>query len=132
MRRMATALCLGVLAAMLAASCGGDGSPTAQTTATFVPKEGASAGPPRLLDPQPQPGPTKAVFKENCGTCHTLAAAGAHGFVGPSLDELRPSAARVRSAIRTGGARNDVMPSNLLVGRDAARVARYVARSAGR
>ena len=120
-------------AAVLLAACGGDdqsaGSPT---TATFVPKESSGgADPPRVLNPQPYPGSSRAAFAEACGSCHVLRAAGAHGFVGPNLDELRPSAAQVRAAIANGGARNEVMPSNLLVPRDARRVARYVARVAG-
>ena len=33
----------------------------------------------------------RAVFKTaGCGSCHTLAAAGSHGQVGPNLDTLRP------------------------------------------
>ena len=28
------------------------------------------------------------MFATNCGTCHTLAAAGTDGVVGPDLDEL--------------------------------------------
>ena len=121
-------------AAVLLAACGGDensagGTPT---TATFVPKESSGgADPPRVLNPQPYPGSARAAFSEACGSCHTLRAADAHGFVGPDLDELRPSAAQVRAAIANGGARNEVMPSNLLVPRDARRVARYVARVAG-
>ena len=122
------------LVAVTLAACGGDdgGSGGAQTTATFVPKgTSGSADPPRVLDPQPYEGPPRRVFADACGSCHTLRDADAHGFVGPDLDELRPSAAQVRQAIRTGGARNDVMPSNLLVPRDARRVARYVASAAG-
>lgn len=114
-------------------SCGGSGTgDRAQTTATFVPKEATSAGPPRILDPQPQPGKARDVFRGSCGSCHALAAAGADGFVGPSLDDLMPTASQVELAIRNGGAKNEVMPANLLVPRDARRVARYVARAAGR
>ncbi len=43
-----------------------------------------------------------------CGGCHTLAAVGSSGQVGPNLDVLRPSAARIASQITYGGA---VMPS---------------------
>jgi mono/diheme cytochrome c family protein len=123
-------------AAVLLSACGGDEQVTGagpQTTATFVPKEGSGgADPPRVLNPQPQAGPPRAVFAEACGSCHALRAARAHGFVGPDLDELRPSAAQVRRAIATGGARNEVMPSTLRGPRAARRVARYVARGAGR
>src|ERR671937_1181258 len=38
--------------------------------------------------------PGAAVFASaGCGTCHTLAAAGSHGSLGPNLDKLRPPAA---------------------------------------
>lgn len=37
-----------------------------------------------------------------CALCHTLRAAGAQGEIGPSLDELKPDAARVAKALRSG------------------------------
>ncbi|MBC5784987.1 cytochrome c [Ramlibacter sp. USB13] len=37
-----------------------------------------------------------------CALCHTLKDAGATGAIGPSLDELKPDAARVRQALKTG------------------------------
>ncbi|MDB5840432.1 MAG: cytochrome c [Herminiimonas sp.] len=37
-----------------------------------------------------------------CAVCHTLKHAGAAGEIGPSLDELKPDAARVEKAMRTG------------------------------
>jgi cytochrome c6 len=37
-----------------------------------------------------------------CSICHTLKDADASGAVGPSLDELKPDAARVVKALRTG------------------------------
>lgn len=128
-----TLVALAVLASgSLFAGCGGQENAGAPTTATYVPKTGPDAGPPRALNPQPQAGPPRELFTNNCASCHALAAAKADGFVGPSLDEMRPSTARVLNAIRNGGARNEVMPSNLLVEEDARRVARYVARAAGK
>ena len=38
----------------------------------------------------------------SCAVCHKLKDAGAEGAVGPSLDELKPDAARVVKALRTG------------------------------
>lgn len=38
----------------------------------------------------------------SCAICHTLKDAGAAGEIGPSLDELKPDAARVAKALRTG------------------------------
>jgi len=44
------------------------------------------------------------VFDEaGCGGCHSLAAAGADGSVGPDLDRLQPSADRVARQVRAGG-----------------------------
>ena len=37
-----------------------------------------------------------------CSICHTLSHAGSAGEVGPSLDELKPDAARVAKALRNG------------------------------
>jgi len=46
------------------------------------------------------------VFNEQahppCALCHSLAAAGARGTLGPDLDQLRPDAARVEAAVRNG------------------------------
>ena len=37
-----------------------------------------------------------------CAVCHTLKDAGSQGAVGPVLDELKPDAARVATALRDG------------------------------
>ena len=37
-----------------------------------------------------------------CGVCHSLEAAGARGVIGPNLDELRPDARRIRTALAQG------------------------------
>ena len=38
----------------------------------------------------------------SCGTCHTLAAAGSQGAIGPNLDQLAPSADQIRKAVAQG------------------------------
>jgi mono/diheme cytochrome c family protein len=48
-------------------------------------------------------GDPKALFAANCAGCHTLAAAGANGTVGPNLDQLSLTADRIAEQIRTGG-----------------------------
>jgi mono/diheme cytochrome c family protein len=73
----------------------------------------------------------KELFLDTCATCHTLAAAGATGGIGPNLDQARPTRQRVLNQIRTG-ALSGVMPANLLTGTDADRVAAYVAQNAGK
>lgn len=48
----------------------------------------------------------KKLFTESavpaCSICHAMKQAGAVGEVGPSLDELKPDAARVEKALRNG------------------------------
>jgi cytochrome c5 len=80
--------------------------------------------------PAPPAGPG-ATFGHMCGMCHSLRSAGSGGLIGPDLDALRPSAAQVRRAIRTGSI-DGVMRPRLLRGRDARAMAAYVARVAGR
>jgi alcohol dehydrogenase (cytochrome c) len=43
------------------------------------------------------------VFDGTCASCHTLAAAGTHGTVGPNLDELMPNQALVEKQVTNGG-----------------------------
>jgi mono/diheme cytochrome c family protein len=73
----------------------------------------------------------RAIFQAaGCAQCHTLSAAGATGSVGPNLDSLQPSAARVRSQVEHGGG---VMPSfkDKLTAAQINAVANFVAASAG-
>ena len=64
-----------------------------------------------------------------CGGCHTLAAAGADGVVGPNLDELQPDAATVATVVSNG---QGSMPAfDDLSDAELQAVADYVASSAG-
>lgn len=45
----------------------------------------------------------KTVFTANCGSCHTLQAAGTSGTVGPDLDELEPEMETVEHQVINGG-----------------------------
>ncbi len=59
----------------------------------------------------------KALFRENCWSCHTLKAAGAKGITGPNLDEIGAvSPTRIVNAIRIGGTGDGRMPANLVPG----------------
>jgi cbb3-type cytochrome c oxidase subunit III len=73
----------------------------------------------------------KTIFTSNCASCHTLAAAGTHGTVGPNLDKLKPPFARVKQQVTNGGA---VMPAfkGKLTDAQIAAVAKYVAANAGK
>ncbi len=83
------------------------------------------------LSPQLTEG--KALFRENCAGCHTLAAVQAHGVTGPNLDEIgQVDRQRVLNAIREGGTGQNRMPKNIVQGGDAQAVAAYVAKVAAR
>jgi sulfite dehydrogenase len=71
-----------------------------------------------------------SVAQPSCAVCHTLAAAGAEGKVGPSLDELKPDAERVAKAVKQGVG---VMPAfgEQLTEEQIATLARYVAHASG-
>jgi len=74
---------------------GGGGGGGETTTAPTAPSGDATAG--------------KQVFETaGCTSCHTLAAAGATGKVGPNLDDARPPAALVVDRVTHG---KGVMPS---------------------
>jgi outer membrane protein assembly factor BamB len=73
------------------------------------------------------------VFRQNCSSCHTLAAAGATGHAGPNLDQLKPSAADVARQVTNGGG---AMPAfgrtGVLNDAQIQAVAKFVAQVAGR
>lgn len=69
------------------------------------------------------------VFKAaNCSSCHTLAASGATGVIGPNLDGLQPDAATVERFVTSG---KGSMPSfkDRLTPAQITAVAEYVARA---
>jgi mono/diheme cytochrome c family protein len=72
----------------------------------------------------------EAVFTENCGGCHTLAAAGTNGTTGPNLDELKPDMATVEEQVRTGGGGMPAFEGELSDAEIMA-VAEYVSQNAG-
>jgi mono/diheme cytochrome c family protein len=116
-----------VLAAGALAGCGdGDsGETTEQPTATSgAPLEPSVEQP---LSPAEHHG--RWLFVENCGSCHTLDAAGTTGQIGPNLGDIPLTEADVRRAIRIGGRGSGNMPRNLVSGQDAADVAAFVAAS---
>src|SRR5204863_7916854 len=72
-----------------------------------------------------------AIFKTNCASCHTLAAAGATGTVGPDLDQLKPAMALVVHQVTNGGALMPAFKGKLTAAQIQA-VAKYVSSSAGK
>jgi mono/diheme cytochrome c family protein len=76
------------------------------------------------------------LFAERCAGCHTLSAAGTHGSVGerisgPNLDYRKETKTTALYAIQNGGFSGAIMPQNVVVGKDAADVAAFVAKYAG-
>lgn len=108
------------LLVVAAAGCGGDdddsggAATTAATTAETT--EGGADG--------------AAVFASNCGTCHTLAAAGSDGTTGPNLDDLMPDKETVEAQVRSGGGGMPAFEGQLSDAEIEA-VATYVSESAG-
>lgn len=100
-----------------------------------APGQEAGAGAAQEQPAQPAPktaeAPGAGLFAETCGGCHTLAAAGTSGAVGPNLDQLAPSEEQVSLAIANGGAGSGQMPTGLLSGNEARQVAAFVASAAG-
>ena len=99
--------------------------------------QGAESAAPVAVASQDEDG--KELFANNCGPCHTLAAAGADGVVGPNLDQLlapggnatyEGSYNRAFSAI-TCGFGNGRMPAGILQGENAQEVSAFVGAYAG-
>ncbi len=125
MRRWALGVAAGLGAALLAAGCG---------------TGGPAAGHPDVAN-----GQKLFTGSAQCSACHTLAAAGSAGTIGPNLDDAFRSdrqqgfdegnienvileQIRLGSGAVTGGT---PMPANLVKGQDAVDVAAYVASVAG-
>jgi mono/diheme cytochrome c family protein len=128
-RSLAAGLAAGLIAVALAAGCGDDnGSDTvAQETAT----EGAPLSPDQEQPLSAAEEQGRDLFIENCGSCHTLEAAGTVGQIGPNLGDIGVTEADVLRAIMIGGRGSGNMPKNLVTGKDAQDVAAFVGANAG-
>ena len=72
------------------------------------------------------------IFTTNCASCHTLAADGASGTVGPNLDSLKPSASTVEhQVINGGGAMPAFGKAKIMTPAEIKEVSEYVASVAG-
>ncbi len=101
----------------------GTAAPTVTATTTTAPTTTAAA-----TTSAAEAG--KALFVSSCGSCHTLKDAGTSGAVGPNLDDLKPSLARVAKQVTNGG---KIMPSfkGSLTPAQIQQVAAYVSSVAG-
>jgi mono/diheme cytochrome c family protein len=89
--------------------------------------------------PKDSPNYNGAVaFATHCSGCHTLSAAGTQGTgnrgqrtQGPSLNQRTETYEDALFAIQNGGFSGAIMPQNIVVGKEAEEVARFVAKYAG-
>jgi len=123
-RIMALVAVLGASALVAACSTTDDDETTENADTRATPATQAEEQP---LDPEAEKG--QDLFVDNCGTCHTLDAAGTQGSIGPNLDEAQVDEAEVLEVIANGGRGSGNMPANLVTGADAQAVAKFVAAS---
>jgi glucose/arabinose dehydrogenase/mono/diheme cytochrome c family protein len=107
-------------------------TPTVQAAAPRSATTSSTAGKAGTTTVSAALAPGLALFKQNCGQCHTLAEAGTDGQVGPDLDQLMPSDATVLHQVTYGGG---IMPSfgtsGILSKSQIAAVAKFVSSVAG-
>jgi len=73
----------------------------------------------------------KTIFVSTCGGCHTLAAAGTSGAIGPALDGRPLDAPSIAATVRKGRGSMPAFGEQLAVA-DIAAVAAFVAASSGK
>jgi mono/diheme cytochrome c family protein len=97
----------------------------------FVAGCGGSSGDSSTPAPASDSAGGAKLFTDNCSSCHTLAAAGASGQVGPNLDQLRPGPDLVTRQVNSGGG---AMPSfkGKLTDAQIKQIADYVSANAGK
>jgi mono/diheme cytochrome c family protein len=118
--RRSSGIALLACVALALGACGGgdDSASEATTTEAGTTTEGGAAA------------DGEAVFKDNCGSCHTLAAAGTSGTTGPNLDDLKPDEATVEQQVENGGGGMPAFAGQLSEEQIKA-VASYVSSNAG-
>jgi mono/diheme cytochrome c family protein len=82
------------------------------------------------------------IFHERCAGCHSLNVVGAQGSAvdpnqreykdGPNFDQRQEKYEQVLYAIRNGGFSSGPMPQNIVVGKEAEEVARFIAENSGK
>lgn len=112
-----------VLTTIALAACGGSSDDSTSDAPTPAAKPDQAGGSGASIDGE-------TIFSANCASCHTLAAAGAVGVVGPNLDEVKPDMQTVMSQVQNGGGG---MPSfaGTLSPAEITAVSKYVSTNAG-
>lgn len=122
-----------LLGAVALAGCGAQGvvSPTPQTTiGTLTVATTTFPVVPAFHKTGDAKNGSSVYVSQNCGSCHTLAAAHSTGTVGPDLDSLKPNYQAATAQVTDGGG---VMPAfkKTLSTQQIADVAAYVVTSTG-
>ncbi len=81
------------------------------------------------------------IFRDHCSGCHTLAVVGAAGSAtsiqnrvktnAPNFNFRKETVEQVLYAIRNGGFSGEVMPENVVVGKQAQEVAQFLSKYSG-
>lgn len=81
------------------------------------------------------------IFQEHCSGCHSLAVAGAQGSAysvqdrvktnAPNFNYRKETVAQVLYALRNGGFSGEIMPENIVVGKQAQQVAEFLSKYSG-
>ena len=81
------------------------------------------------------------IFHQRCGGCHSLKAAGTQGSAvkankreykdGPNFDQRKEQHDQILYAIRNGGFSSGPMPQDIVVGKQAEQVARFIEKNSG-
>jgi mono/diheme cytochrome c family protein len=81
------------------------------------------------------------LFHQRCGGCHTFAIAGTQGSAsvankrelkdGPNFDQRKETYEQILYAIRNGGFSSGPMPQDIVVGKQAAAIARFIDHYSG-
>jgi mono/diheme cytochrome c family protein len=119
MRRPLLLLALPVVAAVVVA-CGSDEVKVARSSSEYNAAE---------------------IFHQRCAGCHTFKAAGTQGSAeiankreykdGPNFDQRKEKYNQILYAIRNGGFSSGPMPQNIVVGKEAEEVARFIEKNSG-
>ena len=134
MRRLSlVGLLLALGLGLLGAGClsGTETTATPDTVVGTVPQSTTSTGDLPALKLTGNATAGKAVFaSQGCGGCHTLAAAGAAGNVGPNLDQAKPNLQKIVLRVTQGKSPMPAFGGNLTA-QQIADVAAYVKQSTG-
>jgi len=87
--------------AVYVAKCAGN--PTCGVTAARAQAPPAAGGGSTTTTTPAAPDGKQVFASAGCGGCHTLKDAGSSGNVGPNLDQVKPSKARVAHQVEVGG-----------------------------